>query len=119
MKRDMELSRQILQQIEEKFPLRGKAELDLPAYSPEQIAYNVMLLWEAGLIVADDCSNFDELWLQPTRLTWEGHEFLDAIKHDTVWNKVKATVKEEGGFVSFEVLKLLAIQAAKSVFGLG
>ncbi|EOV9525803.1 DUF2513 domain-containing protein [Bacillus cytotoxicus] len=22
-------------------------------------------------------------------LTWEGHEFLDAIKNDTVWNNVK------------------------------
>ncbi|MGH0852572.1 DUF2513 domain-containing protein [Bacillus cytotoxicus] len=22
-------------------------------------------------------------------LTWEGHEFLNAIKNDTVWNNVK------------------------------
>ena len=47
------------------------------------------------------------------------HEFLDAIRNDTVWNKVKATVKEKGGAIPFEVLKLLAIQAAKSVFGIG
>ena len=30
------------------------------------------------------------------RLTWDGHELLDKIKSDTVWNKTKDTIKKKG-----------------------
>ena len=53
---------------------------------------------------------------QPKSLTWEGHEFLDAVRHETVWAKTKEVVKSKGGSVSFEVLKELAIQTFKSTF---
>jgi hypothetical protein len=32
-----------------------------------------------------------------TSLTWQGHEFLDSVRRDTVWQKVKLFVAEKGG----------------------
>ncbi len=46
-------------------------------------------------------------------MTWEGHDFLDAIRNDTIWNRVKATVTEKGGGASVEVMKEIAIQIGK------
>lgn len=51
-------------------------------------------------------------------LTWNGHEFLDNVRNDTVWAKLKRAVAEKGGAVSFDVLKALALSYAKAhVFG--
>ena|SRR6266436_6058713 len=119
MKRDMDLARQILQQIEEKSEGLKRVTLDLPDHAPEEIHYHLKLLKEAGLIEAVDCTTGAGLCFIPIRLTWQGNEFLDAIKNETVWNKVKGTVKEKGGAIPFEILKALAMQAAKSVFGIG
>lgn len=27
------------------------------------------------------------------RMTWKGHEFLDAVRHETVWNELKKQAK--------------------------
>ncbi len=119
MKRDMELARQILQQVEEKSNGLGCGELDLPGYSENAVSYHVMLLKEAGLLEAHDLSNTEQgLFFAPVRLTWQGHEFFSAVQNETVWSKVNATVKEKGGAIPFEVLKALAIKLAMSVFGL-
>ena len=89
MKRDMELARKILEQVEEKSKGVGVVTLEIPDFSPEDISYNVMLLTQAGLLKSNDCtSGMGLLWV-PRTLTWTGHEFLDAIRNDTVWNKVK------------------------------
>jgi len=49
-------------------------------------------------------------------LTWAGHEFIANARNETVWAKVKATVVAKGGTASFEVLKYLVIETAKSYF---
>jgi Hypothetical protein (DUF2513) len=41
----------------------------------------------------------------PTRLTWDGHEFLDAARDDTRWQKAKRYIVEKGSGLSFEVLQ--------------
>ena len=119
MKRDFDLIRKILDQIEEKSDGLSCGELDLPDHAAEEVWYQVMLLKQAGLIEAADCrSRAGNRWL-PQSLTWDGHEFLDAIKNDTVWTQVKTTVKEKGGVVPFEILKALAIQFGMSFCGIG
>jgi hypothetical protein len=51
-------------------------------------------------------------------LTWEGHDFLDAARSETIWKKVMNKVKDSTGTVAFEVLKALLIAASKEKFGL-
>jgi hypothetical protein len=38
------------------------------------------------------------------RLTWDGHEFLDAMRDDTVWRKVKERVLKPGASWTFGLL---------------
>lgn len=50
-----------------------------------------------------------------------GHEFLDSIRNEGIWNKVKDVVKSKGleiGSVPLEVLKEYAKMQVKNIFGL-
>ena len=49
------------------------------------------------------------------RLTWEGHEFLDAIRSDTVWNKTKKIFTEQGVSMTFELVKTVAKEATSAL----
>lgn len=44
-------------------------------------------------------------------LTWAGHEFLEASRDDSRWEKVKRLLLEKTGGLSFEVLKAGLVQA--------
>lgn len=46
------------------------------------------------------------------RLAWEGHEFLDAVRNDTVWTKTKKVFTEKGVDMSFDLVKTVAKEAA-------
>ena len=119
MKRDMDLARDILFAIEkdEGDPL-GWIDLELPGRSEKEVAYHVMLLEEAGLVEALDLSSKDGFEYKPKRLTWEGHEFLDAARNDTLWERAKAEALRQTGGVSFDVLKELLLHLAKQALGL-
>lgn len=47
-----------------------------------------------------------------TRLTWLGHEFLDAARDDGRWEKAKSAISKVGGW-SFEVVKHILVELAK------
>lgn len=66
---------------------------------------------EAGLIEALDASASGDFDWRPTSLTWQGHEFLDAVRNDTVWRKTMALVKEKGGSVPFDVVNPVRMRA--------
>jgi len=46
-------------------------------------------------------------------LTWEGHEFLESIRDDARWGKVKDVMGKVGGFV-YEIAKSVAIELMKN-----
>lgn len=113
MKRDMDLARLILLEIEQ-HPFIGVGfELKLEEYKREEITYHIILLAEAGLIEADDASTLANIEWLPKRLTWQGHEFLDAARDNNRWNQAKATMSKVGGFV-FEVGKQVLLELIKS-----
>lgn len=120
MTRDMELIREILIAIEKEFSdPRAVITLEIPGYDPEYVSYHVMLLNEAKLINARD-RNIDQIFLwQPTSLTWEGHEFLDAARNDSTWNKAMTKIKGQAASAPFEVVKAVVIQTCKEMFGVG
>ncbi len=73
---------------------------------------------DAGLVEAKELSTFGSSCWRVKGLTWAGHEFLDAARNDTVWNKTKEIVKDKGGSVPFEVVKDIVIEIAKKMVGL-
>lgn len=77
-----------------------------------------MLLDEAGLIEAIDLSSRNgPAWL-PQRLTWAGHEFIEASRDESRWHKALNLMKEKGGGMVLDVLQSVLIQLmTKSVLG--
>lgn len=115
MKRDWELVRKILTQIEEldssEINLKPSA---LEGYMSGVVSYHISLLKDAGLIEANCLRPISgELQCVATSLTWDGHEFLDKIRSDTTWGKIKGLAKTKGLDLSIEVIK----NAASTVIG--
>jgi len=116
MQRDMELFRQLLFEIE-KFPFDGKIRrIAIDGYTEQQISYHIMLLHQAGFIQAFDTSNNDGMFWNAKWLNNSGHEFLDSIKNDTVWEKSKSLVVKNVGALSLEALKLAVPAVIKTMF---
>jgi len=116
MKRDFELVRQLLLELE------GEESVDLSSYTQEQVDYHKALIKEAGFAEgiihyprAHQTDVPDRAILN--RLTWEGHEFLDKAKNDKVWNKAKNIIKDKGASLSIDALKIALGEAIKMLMG--
>lgn len=55
------------------------------------------------------------MYIGDGRLTFDGHDFLDNIRNDTVWSKVKSQIGRVGENVSFALIKEIAFTTAKSL----
>ncbi len=113
MRRDMDLARTILLALEECEKHWGLQEFQVEGATPEEVSYHVKLLSQANLIDALDVSASNNFRWFPVSLTWQGHEFLDASRDDTRWNKAKKLMLEKSGGMVFEVLKDLLVQLTK------
>jgi hypothetical protein len=122
MKRDMELVRKFLFQIEDTFALDAfgqSAELQIEGYDSEAIVYHCLLLRDDGLIDAQDCGDVmtpSNIGIQ--RLTSRGHDFIDAARSDTVWNKTLAKAKENGISLTIDLATQMLKATAKRALGL-
>jgi hypothetical protein len=93
--------------------------LKIPDRALAIVSYHVKLLHDAGLLEATDLSDLSESCLAPRSLTWTGHEYLDAARNDTVWNKALSTLNDKAPSVPFEIVKAVVIKTRKDFFGLG
>lgn len=110
MQRNWELVRVILTALEQQETTHGGiAPEKIPGFLPEVVSYHFHILNEAGLIEATglNSSNAPMHYLG-RNLTWAGHEFLDSIRNDTMWKKIKATATSKGIDLSFDVIKQAA-----------
>lgn len=110
MKRNMDLIREMLFWLEEHSDLES-----ISGYTPKEIAYHVSLLESAGLVTQESYHNLflNDSTLEGIRITWEGHEFLDASRNVSLWEKAKKLALEKTGALSFEVLKAILVQLSK------
>ncbi len=115
MKRDMDLIRQILTDVE-------AVEVDGPFVSLKDphAAYQAALLKEAGLIlvtiVPDPFGRPREAIVM--RLTWDGHEFLDASRDSKIWKMAKEHIIKPGVSWTFSLLmEWLKQHAHQQAFG--
>lgn len=124
MKRDMDLVRGILLAIEANESGRAPQKLSVDGYTDEQIGYHVLIMMEAGVVVGRESK---EIGRPPnaraTRLTWEGHDFLDASREPARWEKAKGVASKVGG-VTIEVMgtiltRLMLAQADTAIGQLG
>ena len=120
MKRDLDLCLEVLRRIEEHewSSMPAKLAFELKSDS-KAIEYHCKILTDAGLLVGHEGA----LKGKPAmfyRLSWQGHEFLDASRNPTHWEKAKDVAKKSsGGFELIRsVLSGLATEAAKAMAGL-
>jgi hypothetical protein len=111
MKRDTELVRTILLKIEEKDDTNGWLSADaFSEHSKELICYHYKILSQAGYIEVVDLSSKGGVDIQVKNLTWEGHEFLDASRNISVWQKAKKKFGSEFKTIPFQILKEVLIE---------
>jgi len=124
MKRDMNLIRELLLQLEESKAEVYVSNLEVAGYSDEEIAYNAYMMIDGGLAEGKQSKETNQMGdsrpvaVTLTNLTWEGHEFFDSIKNDTVWNNTLNYLKEKGGNIPFTLIPPIAALFAKQYFNL-
>ena len=73
------------------------------------VAYHLSLLVEAGLVEGRPGSRGMPII---SRLTWEGHEFLDVVRDDGVWRNTKEAGKRAGA-TGLEIMFGIAREVVK------
>ena len=69
----------------------------LPAYEPDEIEYSCLKLKESGFMHAITASDLQgENVVSLVDITYSGHQFLNDIRSDSVWNNVKEISKKVG-----------------------
>jgi Hypothetical protein (DUF2513) len=121
MKRDLELIRQLMLSVE----LRDDSfftgnDIDIEDYNLSQINRHLQWLCEANLIdgkaTLDGAGDICVVIM--SKLSWEGCNFLDNARNESVWKKTMATVKEKGESVGFPILTQILVSYTKQHFGL-
>jgi len=96
MKRDLDTIRSLLLKTE-------SSTQAFQCESPEEI-YNAVLLSDAGLIEARFAPPTFPKMAVLLRLTWQGHDFLDAARNDTIWNTAKEKFLKPGISWTFSIV---------------
>lgn len=104
MKRDMDLIRRIALAVAD--APHGIITQSLEGVSDSDFSLHAEWMQEAGLIkasVSQGLSGPSTVFI--FRLTWDGCEFVDAVRSDTLWKKAKENVIEPGMSFTFGVLR--------------
>ncbi|SNZ14094.1 Hypothetical protein SAMN05421503_2225 [Terribacillus aidingensis] len=120
MKRDMSIIRDLLLDIESEYTEGGFAleVTEEDDYTEEEMKYHLQLMKEAKLIkletVLDEEEEEEELLIYG--LTWDGHELLDSIREEAIWQQLVVNLKREKGSMPFSVLRKQAAKAAEAYY---
>lgn len=119
MQRNWELIREILVALESRETTHGVLSPDqIPGFAAEVVSYHLCLLRDAGLVEARCLKPSNvPMHCMGVRLTWAGHEFLDSIRNDTAWKKIKALVTSKGLDLTFDAVKVAAATVIKGMLG--
>ena len=118
MKRDMDLCRRILLAAESIGGDSTSILRELREQDDNKVVEHVILLREAGLIDVTVRRGQHEVVWNINRLTWAGHDFLDAARAEGRWVKVKDRLGDAWSTVSFTLLKELLDDLARKALGL-
>lgn len=120
MQRDWELIRAILAKVEALPDTRSRLfARSLNDWPEDGVNYHFWLLVESGLVegkcTAPPGGNAGTTCFLTT-LTWTGHEFLDTVRSDTAWNRIRQQLAEKALELSFEAI-VAAGRAALRMIG--
>ena len=117
MRRDMDLIRRILIMVgDSPVPLQATVFVD-DMHPFETVAYHIDLIGQAHLADTSITRMSGDVIprAEVGPLTWDGNEFLDAIRSDTIWTRVKQRVGATVGSTTIDVIKALAVKLASDM----
>jgi Hypothetical protein (DUF2513) len=109
VKRDLDLIREILLAIE-----NGQQPLDVTGRAPAEICYNVQLLIDRRFIEGKVLwgtgarGRQEPMSCFATRITMDGHDYLDSVRDSRVWERTKRNLEKVGGSGPLEFIQGLA-----------
>ena len=119
--RNFDLIRSILLAVEASPPNSTitNSQLDIEGVDPATVAFHVEMLKDAGYIDAAIAQNFSGIQrFMIKKINWDGYEFMDNAKNDTVWKKFKAQSEAKGSSMSITVANGVLTTLAKKYIGL-
>lgn len=118
MKRDLDLVRAILITAENSDEPIGEDILLSIEPDAKKMAYHLELMQAHGLInvtVKYDGLNKTPYMLKLHSVTWEGYDYLDAIRSARVWDEAKASMMGAIGEVSLSLAKETSLMVARQL----
>lgn len=76
------------------------------------------MLVDKGLLVGKLFDTYSGSSYSITGISWEGYDFLENARNDTIWKKVMADSKAKGTSMTMVVLNGLLTKAAQKYAGL-
>ena len=116
MKRDMELIRMVMLEAEKSEDPYELIDPKIEGHNELEISYHIALLDDAGLLHGRDRSAIGVFRWSAGPLTWAGHEFVDAVRDESVWKEALAITAESSNGTVFELLKkaLMTVREKRS-----
>jgi hypothetical protein len=119
MKRDMDLVRQIMLNVED-MPVGPPIHYRVGEVEDRVLLAHMEMLISAGLVAGKISQSLgargDVIII--SGLTWEGHEWIETVRRDDVWVSVKEILVEQGGAMTYELTKAVAGQLLRRRLGL-
>lgn len=110
----MDLVRSILMQVEAAQRPIDSGELDCLGKSPDEVLYHIEIMCQRGLIDA----KLNRAWggdvtdCTVSGLTWDGRDYLDAMRDARVWSRAKRAIADSVGSTTFDVVKRVCVAVA-------
>jgi hypothetical protein len=118
MQRNWELIRQILFEVESLHAGETTQAIQIDGFDPPTITEHVRILVDKGLLAGKFYDTYDGSNYLITGMHWEGYDFLENARNDTIWKKVIAESKAKGTSMTMVVLNGLLTKAAQKYAGL-
>lgn len=118
MKRDMDLVRQIMLNVED-MPVGPPIQYRVGEVEDRVLLAHMEMLISAGLVAGKISHSLgargDVIII--SGLTWEGHEWIETVRSDDVWAQVKEILADQGA-MTYELTKAVAGQLLRRRLGL-
>lgn len=110
---------EILNRKDELILANFKSYKKLSKYNEDEIQYNALKLLQEEYVTGLKISgNNTTIVLRLTDLTWSGHELLNDIRSETVFNQTKEKIIKSVGSASLTVFQQLASTIVLKTLGL-
>ena len=119
MKRDLDLVRQILLQIEA-LPAGPPAQYRMSEIEDPVLLAHFELVLASGLVngkISRSQSSRGDV-ISISGLTWEGHEWIETVRSQSVWDETKSTLLDSGAALTYDLTKAVATRILRGRLGL-